>query len=519
MNRGVIELGHVIRSFRLDRKLTQFELSTAIGTTRTAIALMEQGRRLLDTEDLQKIAQYLQIPTGIVAPFLTPALQSRRNKAAPEPASVIPFHILCVSGITGSGKSTLAGVIARTFGISLIDSSSTGRAYLDDLANNQSRWAFEAQVAFLVSKTAQIREKLDGNEPFVVERWIDEDILIYEKLFEETGAIGPRSSDTFKQVIDVTKYLLPIPEYHFYCQCTPETAFDRVHNARKRSDSNLHSLDYINHSKGLYECWLDKLSGPEVYVIDTDVSDLSKPGIMEEVFREIQWVLTHDLRDPQMSLFDTELLTEPQLRHVRPFRSDRWSPLSKPKRSLSAATPLLGPVAYLAAPFSGKDVVRLDDQDQALLFEDGGGHGVIPRAGFRNDLLGIERALSHFGLSVLLPHRDVNEWGRKQLSSTSALKECTEHVEASDLFVGILANSCGAHYEFGLALAAGKPCILIETKELSSSFLASGASVLESPDLIVLSCNRLVEAEEMLRASPIVTRFIERHVGLGINLV
>ncbi len=223
MNRSVIELGNLIRSFRKERGLTQEELAQAVASSRSAIALMEQGRRLLNSDALQTVSQYLGIPENFVAPFMSPALQSRRNKVAPEPVSFVPFRIMCVSGISGSGKTTLAEVIARTFGVERIGSHPTGRAYLQDLANNQRRWAFETQVAFLVTKTSQILSKYERNEPFVIERWINEDILVYERLFQEMGAINPRSHSTFEEIGKLMSDLLPSPEYHFYCECSAET--------------------------------------------------------------------------------------------------------------------------------------------------------------------------------------------------------------------------------------------------------------------------------------------------------
>jgi nucleoside 2-deoxyribosyltransferase len=184
-----------------------------------------------------------------------------------------------------------------------------------------------------------------------------------------------------------------------------------------------------------------------------------------------------------------------------------------------AASPLVAPVAYLAAPFSGRDTAQSNGSPQTELFEIEPGHGIIPRAGFRNDLLGIERALLKLGLSVLLPHRDVNEWGRKQLTPEEAMRECTHHVSSCDLFVGLLGNSCGAHYEFGIALAAGKPCILINTDEFSSSFLADGISVLASDDLVNVSCKRLRDAEHVIETSVELKQFIERHVGRDVGLL
>jgi deoxyadenosine/deoxycytidine kinase len=515
MNRGVVELGHFFRSFRKVKKLTQHELAEEVNVSRSAIALMEQGRRLLESKDLQTISEFLGIPEDVIAPFKSAALQSRRNKIAPEPASFAPFQILCVSGISGSGKTTLAEVIARTFGIERIGSHPTGRAYLKDLATNPNRYAFEAQVAFLVTKTSEILNRLDQDKPFVVERWIEEDILVYERLFEEVGAIDNRGQTTFKEIGNLIRSILPqTPQYHIYCECSVETAFERIQR-RDRTDSPLQTIEYITQSKELYEDWCENLQGPELYRLDTDKTDLIKPGILEEVFSEIEWVLTHDLRNPQITLFDDDLMnSKGKLKHLRPYQQDKWLPLIKTSRkSITLASPLLTPVTYLAAPFTGRDIDQVEPGLQKELFDNSPGHGVIPRHGFRNGLLGIERALNKFGFSVLLPHRDVNDWGKTHLTPEEAMKECTHHVSTCDLFVGVLGNSCGAHYEFGIASTLGKPCILIEVEEFSSSFLASGVSVLESGDLIRLFCKQLKDAENLMQNSPIVAQFIKRHFG------
>jgi deoxyadenosine/deoxycytidine kinase/DNA-binding XRE family transcriptional regulator len=532
MNRSVIELGRLINSYRVERRYTQHELAEKVGSSRSAIALMEQGRRLLNAKALQTVSQSLGIPESVVAPFMSPAFQSRRNKVAPQPASFVPFQLLCVSGISGSGKTTLAKVIARTFGIDRIGSHPTGRAYLQDLAKDEDRWAFEAQVAFLVTKAQQIREKVLEDKPLVVERWIEEDVLVYERLFNESGAINPRSHETFRQVSKLARDVLPIPDLHLYCRCSAETARRRVVE-RERGDSRLHTIDFISRSKELYERWLDELEGPEIYILDTDSSDLSERGVIEAVFREIEWALTHDLRDPQMSLFESEpIVGDGHLQHIRPFHPERWSPINKTRRrAITSASPLVTPVAYLAAPFTGQDIEPADGIPSAgagdYLFEEvlldiqGAAHGIIPRHGFRNGLLGIERALTRFGLSVLIPHRDVNEWGKKQLTPDEAMRECTNHVSNCDLFIGILGNSCGAHYEFGLACACGKPCILIEVEEISGSFLARGTPALmelKSQDLLNLSCKRLKEAEDLLSGSPEVQEFLYRTFGRGISL-
>jgi hypothetical protein len=41
------------------------------------------------------------------------------------------------------------------------------------------------------------------------------------------------------------------------------------------------------------------------------------------------------------------------------------------------------------------------------------------------------------------------------------------------------AQSCGSHYEFGLALGLGKPCLIIAADELPHSFVAQGSRAID----------------------------------------
>lgn len=517
VNRATAELGRFIREFRLAHRLTQQQLAAQVGTSRSAIALMEQGRRLLPSRVLTVTASSLGIPSALVEPFLSTAIQAYRNKSASAAPSEAPFSTLCVSGISGAGKTTLAEVLVRSYGATRIGSDAHGRRYLPDLTSDATRWAFETQVAFLVSKTAEIRRRIEEGSPIVIERWIGEDIEVYERHFYEQKKISERSHETFLRIAQAQVETVPMPEYIIYCKCAAETALERTQR-RQRGDSELHSRPYIEATLRLYERWLDGLSGPEVFVLDTDNSDLSDPAILSAVFSEVEWALTNDIRDPQIPLFGDVGGPSERLRHLLPYRSDRWRRRRKSQALASrGATPLLSPIAYLAAPFTGFDTGATLEIPQQELFEDARAHGVIPRGGFRAHLLSLERALQSLGLAVVLPHRDVNDWGNRLLTPEDALATCTNHVAACDVFIGILGASCGAHYEFGLAFAQGKPCVLLGIGEVKSSFLAAGAAVLSSTDVLFVQAGSFRDAASRL-GSLEVRNFLARHIGERYSL-
>jgi transcriptional regulator with XRE-family HTH domain len=75
------ELGDQIRAAREDRKLSQPELAASITppTNRSAIAHLEQGRRIASPQVLEGICEYLQIPSRYWKPFTEPENLVRLN--------------------------------------------------------------------------------------------------------------------------------------------------------------------------------------------------------------------------------------------------------------------------------------------------------------------------------------------------------------------------------------------------------------------------------------------------------
>ena len=72
MRLSLQELGDMAREFRNQRDRTQSQLAEAMRppTSRTAVALLEQGRRAPDANTLERICTFLGIPRAYWAPFL-----------------------------------------------------------------------------------------------------------------------------------------------------------------------------------------------------------------------------------------------------------------------------------------------------------------------------------------------------------------------------------------------------------------------------------------------------------------
>jgi len=161
------------------------------------------------------------------------------------------------------------------------------------------------------------------------------------------------------------------------------------------------------------------------------------------------------------------------------------------------------PIAYIAAPFtSAASPVKRKSKNTELLFDFDLPHGIIEKGVFRNTLNSISRFMKGLGFSVILPHKDINKWGKKILEANEVFDSCTRAVRSCDVFVGLLGFSHGSHYEFGLAMGLNRPAIVISSEDFEDSFISKGVRS-NRDNLLLLECKRLDQVRSMLKSSEV----------------
>ena len=516
MSTALRHLGSIIKAFRRQRGVTQAELAqvTVPPTNRSLIAHFEQGRRIPSADLLRQICTFLGVPEKIWSPFLAPGFQRFRTARAAGKWRLRPFQIIAIAGPSGSGKTTLATNLARALNVPCLPKGVHPKKYLSDLKLDPTRWAFETQLAFLTNKATEVLKRIENGQSIVLDRTISEDVQIYAKHFQHHGHIDERSSDTYLSLSEHFLRLLPPPDLVIYSQISREESVRRIRE-RNRADLGFHTDDYLSSIFSLYQEWLKKYTGSPLYSINGEEVDYRNPIIIEQICYDIEQILRPVTANGlQLSLFLDDEQKRPtsyrSISHLSPVRPFSRNSQMETNHSRTISPGQFAPVAYIAAPFSGvaQDAERGDHAD---LFPQKSPHGVIPRGKYRALLFRVERVLKDAGLLTILPHRDVNEWGRRTLTPRKAMKLCTQHVEACDIFIGILGMSSGAHYEYGLARGLGKPCIILLLDDLPSSFLANGVSVLDDEALLTLSVKSSLDISSAL-TGPKMKNFLERNL-------
>ncbi len=502
MRPAVVKFGEEIRRLREALGLTQQELAdrTEPKVSRSAVAHLEQGLRLPRPAILDAICSRVGIEKERW--FLLESSERATSIGRISAIGMVP-RFVAISGIQGSGKSTLASAMAKVLRATALPEKSgrIGTGYLRDFQINKERWAFETQMAFLLSNFLQIQQKLHAGHRIVIDRSLEEDCEIFAKLFKDKGYIESRAYEIYDSLSAYALGSIPRPDLYILCYCSPDEAHSRICK-RNRDDSGLHTLEHIRELAARYEEYFSRIEtdGAIIYRVDTESTDLRDSESLRQVIRNaVRFWQTKNAMTEQLSLTEMSSANSAESGNINGLMDVRY----------------VFPTVYIAAPFTAMARSEPEESQQLSLFHEEALHGRIGKGKYRDVLNRIDRALTMLNLSTILPHRDVNKWGDISVSPPNVVSGCTAHVLECDLFVGILANSSGSHYEFGIAMGMKKPSIIIHCAEVLESYISKGTVSLPSY-VLNLYCERLRDIPALI-GLPETRKFISTQLGIQFS--
>lgn len=426
------------------------------------------------------------------------------------------MSFVAVSGFQGTGKTTLARGLAATLGWAYLPEARQAIVLLKDLFSDPSRWAFETQTAFLVNKAVELQQALARDLNIVLDRTLYEDAEVFGEFFYRTGAIDSRSYTTFRALADHFFTELPGPDLVLLCRCPVEVARARIVD-RKDGFAKLYPPHHLEDIERLYEEWRSRYRRSAIVEVNTQKTDLRLKKNIEQISKEVLGLLVHvRSQSDQLDLFNDSIATpSADGLLVRPVSLFPDAPVGRGRARVLKpevrVTPY--PSAFIAAPFTiYADASTEREHYGPDLFGGARLHGVLGKGWYRGFLLRIERGLRRLGVHSIIPHRDVNRWGERTLTAAQVTKLCSDYVFETNVFVGLLSTSHGAHYEFGLAKGLGKPAIIIRVSQIQESFISGGVSE-DLKDTLVLNLERDDDMEAALLSAD-VRRFLARFIPI-----
>lgn len=387
--------------------------------------------------------------------------------------------LIAVSGNVGSGKTTLAKHIAKYYGFCYVPNKRLEFDFLEDFFKDIEGKFFPAQVSFLISKAVEIQSLHYEHKNIVIDRSLLEDIQVFAQLWSDRKAIDRKIIQLYHHTAEFITSSIPAPDLYIVCRCPAEVCEKRIASRPARKFESLYPPNHVQVLGEYYEKLTFEWGIPFVE-IDTTHYDFTDPSILESLCTYIFEKLGERKEYGQLSLFDDAERDGQAQKSEQPgivFHSFEDSDHSLPWKSLGRTAKYI----YFAAPFTqlaagkntAKSILRMENDSFFKEIEESQ-YGALPIS-YRRKLARIAAAITkQCGLPVLLPHRDINNWGMVNYPSQYITPRIIETVEHATAIVAIPGSSIGVHMELGLAIARRIPVIVIETKEFENSFFLEG---------------------------------------------
>ncbi len=273
------------------------EVELALGRDRSAgrwaartidLDILVYGQRVIDAPDLTvphpriakrgfvleplaEIAPGLGVPgTGKSVAELWAAYNAESSRPAWKPRA-IPCRHVAVEGPMGVGKTTLAARLAHELGYRLILESPETNPFLPMMYRDRRRWAFHAQVAFLLDRWRQLSALAQGDlfAPGAVADYFFEKDRIFAGI-----NLSVEELVLYLRLEEGMGERLPRPDAVIYLRASLPALLERV---KRRGigyelGENLHG--YLERISQAYAEHFRRPDGAPVLVVDTDDMDL-----------------------------------------------------------------------------------------------------------------------------------------------------------------------------------------------------------------------------------------------------
>lgn len=194
---------------------------------------------------------------------------------------------IAIEGPIGVGKSSLAKLLAQKFGSRLVKEEVANNPFLERFYENPKKFAFQAQLFFLLSRYRQQKELAQGD--LFEEGVVCDYIMAKDKIF----ALINLEDDEVSLYESIFKLLVPTlakPDLVIYLQARPEVLLSRVRKRGIGYERNI-SLDYLKTLSDAYNEYFFHYNETPLLIVNTSEIDFVESARdLEHLVREVKSV-------------------------------------------------------------------------------------------------------------------------------------------------------------------------------------------------------------------------------------
>src|SRR5580658_1863505 len=216
-----------------------------------------------------------------------PPGRPQRLARRPQPGSrnelpIINQPYIGFEGPIGAGKTTLAQLFALHLGATLILEDVDGNAFLPDFYQDRERWAFGAQLAFLISRYEQLRTIPPSRTKPVVSDYTQAKDPIFAR-----ALLHDREVELYERMsvgLDASVFR---PDLTVYVDATDAVLLDRIRRRNRPYEMSI-DADYLDALRDAYAHHHESTGGLQVLRIDTSTLNLRSESQLNSLYKKIQ---------------------------------------------------------------------------------------------------------------------------------------------------------------------------------------------------------------------------------------
>ena len=196
---------------------------------------------------------------------------------------------IAIEGVIGVGKTTLARLLQPSFNAELLLEIFKENPFLSDFYSDRSRYAFQTQIFFLLSRYHQQRRGV--REALLKTPWLISDYTFEkDKLFAEANLEGDEL-EVYYMVHEALAEKITKPDLIVYLRADTQVLMQRIAQ-RDRPYERQMEREYIEAINQTYENHMLKHPGKNVLTINTNNLDyVRNPEELELVDQQIRQAL------------------------------------------------------------------------------------------------------------------------------------------------------------------------------------------------------------------------------------
>jgi len=178
---------------------------------------------------------------------------------------------IAIEGPIGVGKTTLTHRLAADLQANLLLEAPDDNPFLKGFYDNPERYAFQAQLCFLLQRAGQIdglrQPDLFAEPVTVADFFFDKDPLFAE-LTLAAGDYG-----LYRELFNRLAWAAPVPDVVVYLYASSDVLVRRVGQRGRASEQSL-DADYLQRVAARYQAFFADYQHPHLVIVDAEAMDL-----------------------------------------------------------------------------------------------------------------------------------------------------------------------------------------------------------------------------------------------------